>query len=122
MDGEAIFGCIIMTFCSFGCGLAFFLVGEWARKSEKPMHFYSGSTVDPRTITDIKAYNAENARMWKLYAVPYMLCGLFAIAGLFYSLFSYIAIGLLVFSGTFGIGWLVSRYHKIEKTYKTVDT
>ena len=118
MNGESIFGCIIMMLCSFGCGFTFIGIGIWAKNSQKPMHFYSGSSVDANTISDIKAYNKENAVMWKTYSVPYIISGLCAVAGLFFNLFSYVAIALIFLAATVGIGWLVCRYHRIQKRYK----
>lgn len=118
MDGEAIIGSIIMILCGFVCGFAFFGIGIWAKKSQKPMHFYSGTTVDPRTISDISAYNTENSVMWKIYSVPYFLSGFCGIGGLFDGRFSYGAFSLLLLAGTVGIGWLVWRYHRILEAYK----
>ena len=79
MDRERIAGIIIMTFVSILCGVMFYGIGIWAMKRKNPMHFYSGTSIDPGTISDIPAYNAENAKLWKQYSVPYFLSGILAI-------------------------------------------
>ena len=65
MSGEEILGAIVMFFCGFGCGGLFYWIGTWASQRKDPMHFWTGSTVDPKTISDIPAYNQANAQMWK---------------------------------------------------------
>ena len=69
MDVGTIFGVIVMALCGFGCGALFFGIGVWAGKAKKPVHFWAGSRIDPRTITNVAAYNRENARMWKKFSV-----------------------------------------------------
>ena len=117
MDGAKIFGVIIMALCGFGCGALFFGMGVWAAKSKKPMHFWSGSTVDPKTITNVPAYNRANARMWKKFSVPFWMCGVLAIASV-WAEWCTAAYTILIFAGSIGGGiWLVLRYQKISKTY-----
>ena len=53
MDNENLIGAIIMAVVCFGCGALFFGLGAYAEKAEKPMHFWSGSTVDPKRISDL---------------------------------------------------------------------
>ena len=117
MDGEAIFGTIIMMGCGFGCGAVFYFIGVWAARRKDPMHFWSGSTVDPGCVSDIPAYNQANSRMWKIYSVPYWLTGLTSILIIFdirFSILSGILIGLAC---TVGIGWLLWEHNRIEKKY-----
>ena len=68
-------GNIIWYITMFGCAALFVGIGIYAKKLEKPMWFWSGSTVDPATITDVKAYNLENSRMWICYSVWYWIAG-----------------------------------------------
>ena len=118
MNGEQILGAIVMIFCGFGCGGLFYWIGTLASSRKDPMHFWSGSTVDPKTISDIPAYNRANARMWKRYSVPYWVSGVFGILIFLDARFlpwSMIPIGLAC---TVGIWWLIHTYRKIEKQYK----
>ena len=117
MNGDTIFAMIIIGFCSLLCAGIFYGIGIWAEKRTDPMHFYSGTNVDPRTISDIPAYNGENARMWKLFSVPFWLCVLCSVLCFWDVRFSTVSIVLLVVSCTVGIGWLVARYHRILKKY-----
>ena len=118
MSGEQIFGMIIMCFVGFGCGALFFGIGYFAESSKKPIHFYSGTSVDPNTITDIPSYNRENARMWKLYSVPYWLTGVIGILSAFDERLSAICGILIGIAGTAGIGWLVLTYKRIYNKYR----
>ena len=105
-------GMIIWCITVFGCAALFLGIGIYAQKREKPMWFYAGTTVDESKITDVKAYNKENARMWKLYSLWYFA------SGLIYFWNEVISIVLLVLSCTVGIGILVGTFNKIEKKYK----
>ena len=55
----AIIGCIIY----FGCAILFFGIGVYAQRCQKPMWFWSGTEVDPATITDVALYNRENVEV-----------------------------------------------------------
>ena len=118
MNGENIFGVIIMVLSNLICAGSFYGIGVWASKRKAPMHFYSGSKVDPRTISDIPAYNRENAAMWKQFSVPFFLAAACSIAGLWEKRLGTIGIILLVAGSTAGIGWLVIRYNRILKKYQ----
>ena len=117
MGRENILGMIIMCLVSFGCGALFYGIGIWAQNTKNPMHFYSGTSLDPKMISDIPAYNAENARMWKLYSLPYFATGLLEVASVLDERLSIIALILLVTAGTIGIIWLFRRYKKICDIY-----
>lgn len=105
-------GLIIWCITIFGCAFLFYGLGIYAEKREKPMHFWSGTTVDASKITDVKAYNKENARMWKLYSLWYFA------SGTIYFWNKWIAVLLLVLSCTLGFGFLIGTYNKIERKYK----
>ena len=57
-------GKIIMWIVCFGCGALFVGIGVFAWRRKEPMWFYSGTEVDPASITDVPAYNRANAVMW----------------------------------------------------------
>ena len=118
MDGEKLFGIILMIFINLMCAGIFFGIGVWAQKRKDPAHFNSGTTVDPKTISDIPAYNRENARLWKQYSIPFWLCAACAFASIWAEVLMTVSIIILVLACTVGIGWLVWRYQRILKTYK----
>ena len=105
-------GGIIWYLTMFGCALLFLGIGIYAKKIEKPMWFWTGAKVDPATITDVKQYNAENARMWILYSLWYWA------AGLAWIFSKATALIVLVAGCSVGIVILVRTYLKIEKKYK----
>lgn len=105
-------GMIIWSITVFGCALLFLSIGIYAKKREKPMWFYAGTTVDESTITDVKAYNKENARMWKIYSLWFFA------SGVVYFWNEMLGVLILVLGCTVGIGILVSSFTKIEKKYK----
>ena len=123
MNGESILGSIVLTLCGFGCGGLFTAIASWAERRKDPMHFWSGSVVDPKTITDIPAYNKANARMWKRYAAPYWLTGWCGLAGfLNYEVTAWVGILLTGVASTVGIVWLIWSYKRIEKQYKVQNS
>ena len=115
MDNLA--GMIIMAVCCFGCALLFFGIGIWAEKSTKPVHFWSGTRIDPQKVSDISAYNHACAVMWKLYSVPYWFCGVLACLDGIHPICMILSTVLLFAACIPGVFWLVWRYSKIEKQY-----
>ena len=105
-------GIIIWCITIFGCAILFFGLGVYAEKRESPMHFWAGTTVDASKITDVKAYNKENAKMWKLYSLWYFA------SGIIYFWNEVISVIILVLSYTLGMGILVATFTKIENKYK----
>ena len=105
-------GCIIWCATIFGCAALFLGIGIYAARLEKPMWFWSGVAVAPASITDVKQYNAENARMWALYSLWYWA------AGFLWFWWPSAAVIVLIISATVGIGLLVRTYLKIERKYK----
>ena len=118
MDGERIFGIILMTFVNLLCAGIFYGIGVWAKKRKDPMHFYSGTTVDPKAISDIPAYNQENAKLWKSYSAPFFLCAACAFGSIWVKVLMTVSISVLVLACTAGGCWLVWKYSKILSTYK----
>ena len=111
MDGEKIGGIVIMVFCCVLCGSIFSGMSVWAKKRKDPMHFYSGTTVDPKTVSDIPAYNLENSKMWMIYSVPFWASGVV-------SFFHMGAAAVIVTVACFpGFLWLVFRYKRISQKY-----
>ena len=105
---ESLFSAIIV----WVCGLIMWALAFWAYKRTTPMHFWAGTTVKPEEISDIPAYNRENALMWFIY-------GAFSFVSGIVMLFS-VAIGaILVFVlSVFGIIPLIWNYKRIYKKYK----
>ena len=104
-------GSIIWYFIMLLCTFVFFTIGYIARTSTKPMHFYSGTNVDAASITDIKAYNKANSNMWNAYALWYL------ISTFTHALNPMLAVIMLMFACTIGIGVLVCVYNKILNKY-----
>ena len=118
MNGEQIFGIILMTFINLMCAGIFYGIGVWANKRKDPMHFYAGSTIDPKTISDIPAYNRENAKLWKMFSVPFWFCAGCAFGSIWMETLMTVSIIILVLGCTVGIGWLVWKYSKIHRKYR----
>lgn len=109
------FGIAVMVVCSWICGAAFLGYALFARRTKKPVWFWSGSTVDPAAIADIPAYNRANSRMWIAYSLPFWACGLLS----FWQTFA--AGIILAVACTGGIPVLIIVYNKILKKYKVKD-
>ncbi|MEE0830236.1 MAG: hypothetical protein UIM26_02095 [Longicatena sp.] len=104
-------GRIICLLVCLGCGLVFYVLGIYASKLEKPMHFYTGTQIDANTITDIRQYNQENARMWKWYSLWYFVAGIVGIWSTF------LCVAFMCLGCSVGIVLLVIKYHRILKKY-----
>jgi uncharacterized protein YneF (UPF0154 family) len=106
------FGNIFMAGVCWFCAIIFGSMALWAHKRKTPMHFWSGSKVHPDEITDIPAYNRENAMMWGAYAAFMVVAGL---ASLFNST---VGIALLLIALLPGIIVLMFVYRRIYNKYK----
>ena len=84
MDKSDIAGLVILIVCCWGSGAVFYGIGRWAAGRKTPMHFWAGSEVDPKTVSDIPAYNRENGRMWKQYSLSFWLAGVLGIVGMWH--------------------------------------
>lgn len=103
---------IIWYVIMFACAALFVGIGAYARKRKEPMWFWAGSEVDAAAITDVTAYNRENARMWLWYSLWYWVAG-------FAWMWSHtLALTTLMLSCSVGIVILVRTFLKIEKKYK----
>ena len=111
MGGERIFGIIIMVMCNVVCAGTFVGLGIYAKKRKTPMNFYSGTTVDPRTISDIPAYNQANSRMWIIYSIPFWVAAVVS--------FFHVGAGAIIMSLSCmpGFLFLIFRYKRICNQY-----
>lgn len=103
---------IIWIVCVFGCGIIFACIGGYAEKRKQPMWFWTGSIITSDTVSDVKAFNRENAKMWRNYSLPFFASGIVC----FYS--PLLALGILIVVCTAGIGWLIWTHKKIVEKYK----
>ena len=117
MGNGSVAGAVIMAVCCFGCGLTFDGIALWAKKSSKPVNFWSGTQVDPDKVTDISAYNQANAVMWIVYSIPYWLAGAIGCFGFLGDIFAMVSAILLFFTCFPGAFLLVWQYRKIEVKY-----
>lgn len=117
MDGEQTIGMIIMLVCSWGCGAIFYFISHFADKSPKPIHFWAGTEIDPRRISDVAAYNHANAVMWKLYSIPYWLAGFLSCLCFISEAFTIAGASMLFLACFPGLFFLIRKYKQIEKTY-----
>lgn len=87
-------------------------LGIYAWKREKPMWFWSGSTVRERDISDVRAYNRANGVMWLCFSGVFWIS---AFLGIFRTKTAgaVLAIGCLA-----GIPALIIAYGKIYRKYK----
>ena len=117
MDGEAVFGAIIMVLCCWGCAAIFTWIAIYARRRKDPINFWSGTKVDPLSVRDIPAYNRENSIMWLIYSVPYWICGGLSFFFGYGDHIALIACVMLMLACFPGIFILIRHYRKIEKKY-----
>ena len=102
------FGDILIYIIS---AVIFYFIGEYAKKTKKPMHFWSGDSIDPNNIKDIYEYNRANARMWKQYALSFLICSLVVY------IYPKLSIILFIINLFVGMVIMVMQYEKITKQY-----
>ena len=117
MDGEHILGMIIMGVCCFGCAVLFLCIGNHMQHIEKPAHFWTGSEIKPEWVNDIPGYNHENGKMWKCYAIPYLIAGTLSCLNWVHEGFIIASLTILVAAAFPGIWLLIHHYRKIERKY-----
>ena len=81
------------------------------------MGFWSGTTVDPEKVWDLKGYNHANAVMWKCYSIPYWLAFVLSCLGFLGEIYVMAAAVLLGAACVPGLVFLIWRYRVIEKKY-----
>ena len=117
MGDGSVAGAVIMGVCCFGCATIFLGIGLWARKAQKPVNFWSGTTVPAEKVMDVKSYNCANAVLWEVYSIPFWVAGVFGVFGFLGDIFLIVAaIILFVACGPGGL-LLVRQYQRIEKMY-----
>ena len=104
---EKIIWLVIMVPCS----LLFTSIGIYAWRREKPMWFWSGSSVREDEISDIPAYNRENGIMWIVYSLAFWV-------STFMGLWEVSTAGIVLIVGCLGgIPSLIITYNRIYRKY-----
>lgn len=99
--------CILVPLAAFFTGL-----GIYAWKREKPMWFWSGSTVSEDEIEDVPSYNRANGIMWICYSLVFWGTAVLGI-------FNVKALGIVLGVGTIaGIVVLIFVYKAIYNKYR----
>ena len=70
---------IVAAICCLVCSGVFFSVGAFVKKSNAPIHFWSGALTTKKQITDTRRYNRANAMIWFSFGIYMVLCGVLAI-------------------------------------------
>lgn len=103
---------IIWLLAVWGCAALFTFIGVYAGRRQKPMHFWSGTTVDPVTVRDIPGYNRAYRRMWLVYSLVYWF------SGIIYVFHPMVAAAMLIMGATLGLFLMIWYYkQRIEKKY-----
>jgi hypothetical protein len=61
------------------CALIIGAIAIWVAKRSKPIHFFAGTIVEPKEISNIPAYNRANALMWLIYACCFVVVGVLSL-------------------------------------------
>ncbi len=102
----------VWLLCCWGCGALFDIIAMFAAKKKTPIHFWSGTKVEVKEVTNVTDYNKANAKMWLVYSLPYWAAGFL---GLFHVTAGGVLIGLACIPGLI---FLILYYkQKIEKRY-----
>ena len=105
-------GKIIFAVAFFIVAIVFIEVGVYSFLNPKPMHFWSGTSVEIKNPSDTKKFNRLNAMMWIFSAIPLLA---FAALGFCFPLGP---LGLV--SGIYLVALIFAMIffrHRIEKKY-----
>lgn len=105
-------GVLIWLIIMIPVSAVFTAIGVYAAKRERPMWFWSGTSVGENEITDVKAYNRANGRMWMTFSLGFWTCTFVGIRSVTAGGFVLIAVCLL------GIPALMITYQRIYDKYK----
>ena len=100
----------------WACSLFMLILALIVSKLRKPIHFFAGTSVEPKEISDIPAYNRANGLMWAAYGACFAVLG---VVSLFVGSTAGIAILVILF--TPGIFVLYIPYKRIYNKYKHMD-
>lgn len=95
------------------CTIVFESVAVWCFNSKTPVNFWSGTTVKPEEVNNIRGYNVANGIMWQCFALIFIAAGVAAP-------FSMLISGIVIFAGVLlGLPAIILIYKKIiMKKYK----
>lgn len=99
--------------CVFGSAALFYCIGLYAQRRKKPMWFWAGMEIKETEIIDVRAYNQENGRMWKLFSIWFWLAGAAELWN------SWAALLFLLLGCTAGIAILIRTFKRINQKYRT---
>ena len=106
--GNYVFSFILIPVAALFTG-----IGIYAWKREKPMWFWSGSTVSEEEISDVPAYNRANGIMWLVFAALFWTSTVLGFLNMKAS-------GICLIAGcVIGIPALPIVYGRIYNKYKT---
>lgn len=117
MTNEQFAGTIVGLVSYWGSAALFYGIGVWASRSKNPVNFWAGTKLDPQRVSDVTAYNHENAVMWKIYSVPLWLAGALSIFDFVSQAFAIAGLALAGLACFPGLVILIRHYRKIENKY-----
>ena len=106
-----MFGRIVGLICGLMCAFPFWVIGTFNKDSREPISFWSGDTSLRAKVTNVKDYNYEMAKVYRIYALAYVVMGLMFFAA------TYIGIAVLILNCTLGIYIVYRSYKKILAKY-----
>ncbi len=102
---------IVFFVCCFMCAVPFLIVSG-NQASRTPIPFWSGSESRLKEeIKDVRAYNAEMGRLYRMVAVGFILCG---VVGIIHFISGFVALGCAC---TLGFYVVYKRYERIRKKF-----
>ena len=113
MSIEMLIAGTISLVLLWGIAISFILIIRYYTKRNKPMHLWTGTTIDPKSISDISAFNKSVSKLFMTYASVFFLGGILT--------FFFIEIGFIVTiaASLLGIIPLGIIYHRITNKYKS---
>lgn len=98
-------GGIIGFVCCLLCAFPFFIIGRFGKDSKEPVVFWTGDKSLKGKVKDVKSYNREMSKLYKICSLTFVITGMLCLMSL------YIGIACIVLECTIGI-YIVWRVYK----------
>ena len=106
---------LMSAFLCWMMALIYCLIAVWVSMWKRPVHFFTGDKMTSEEVTDVRAYNRANGKMWAVYAIINAVAGFIALLN---SITGYVLFAILTLPGLF----VLFAFHKrIYSRYKCPD-
>lgn len=104
---ERLIGMAVCLLCAF----PFLVLGVYGKDSLEPVTFWTGDKSLKEKVKDLKGYNKEMSKLYKIYALA------FVIVGIGWLIHPILGVILMILNLTVGIYFIFKKYKEILGRY-----